>query len=319
MSQRESGYERKERDLYETPEWVTEALLPHIENRIDGPIWEPAAASGKMVRPLEALGWPVLGTDIATGDDFLAKTKADWDFDFIITNPPYEHAREFIQHAIRMTMPGGLVAMLLRTDFDHAKTRANLFGQSQHFAKKIVLTKRIKWFEDSDGQPSFNHAWFVWDWKHRGPPTLAYGPTSITSSQEPQLISAIAKVCGLPRCIPQNPERDGHHWVKRYRGGPAIALFWNAQWWRNADRGWGSYEEPDRESQWEYLGPCLTPEERDRLRSELAHAREALEKIGATEDVPIGQGRFMTVSQLSAPEMARVARTALTPHKETAE
>jgi hypothetical protein len=30
MSQRESGYERKERDLYETPEWVTEALLPHL-------------------------------------------------------------------------------------------------------------------------------------------------------------------------------------------------------------------------------------------------------------------------------------------------
>jgi hypothetical protein len=30
MSQRDSGYERKERDLYETPAWVTEALLPHL-------------------------------------------------------------------------------------------------------------------------------------------------------------------------------------------------------------------------------------------------------------------------------------------------
>ena len=30
MSQRESGYERIDRDLYETPEWVTEALLPHL-------------------------------------------------------------------------------------------------------------------------------------------------------------------------------------------------------------------------------------------------------------------------------------------------
>jgi hypothetical protein len=27
VSQRESGYERKERDLYETPAWVKEALL----------------------------------------------------------------------------------------------------------------------------------------------------------------------------------------------------------------------------------------------------------------------------------------------------
>ena len=30
MSQRHSGYVRKERDLYETPEWVTEALIPHL-------------------------------------------------------------------------------------------------------------------------------------------------------------------------------------------------------------------------------------------------------------------------------------------------
>jgi len=30
MSQRDSGYERKERDLYETPAWVTEAVIPHL-------------------------------------------------------------------------------------------------------------------------------------------------------------------------------------------------------------------------------------------------------------------------------------------------
>jgi hypothetical protein len=64
--------------------------------------------------------------------------------------------------------------MLLRTDFDHAKTRQHLFGKSETFAKKIVLTRRIKWFEDSKGHPSFNHAWFGWSWKHRGQPTLAY-------------------------------------------------------------------------------------------------------------------------------------------------
>lgn len=174
MSQRQSGYERKERDLYETPEWVTTALLPHIKDRIDSAIWEPAAASGKMVRALEPLGWPVLGTDIETGDDFLAQTRAGYDFDFIITNPPYEKAQAFIQHAIKLTMGNGLVAMLLRTDFDHAKTRAHLFSMSPRFAKKVVLRRRIRWFEDSKGSPSFNHAWFIWDWKHSGPPTLAY-------------------------------------------------------------------------------------------------------------------------------------------------
>lgn len=175
MSQRDSGYERKQLDSYETPEWVTEALLPHIKDRIDGPIWEPAAGSGKMARVLERLT-PVCVTDIASGQDFLETVGGDFDFDFIITNPPYEHAQAFIQHAIHLTMRNGLVAMLLRTDFDHAKTRQNLFGLSPRFAKKIVLTKRIKWFKDSKGSPSFNHAWFIWDWKHQGAPTLAYAP-----------------------------------------------------------------------------------------------------------------------------------------------
>lgn len=182
MSQRDSGYARKERDLYETPKWVTEALLPHIMHRVDAPIWEPAAASGKMadvlgrIAPLFCSDIVVHGDDGTEECDFLQTTKATYDFDFIVTNPPYELAQEFIEHALAMTKGNGLVAMLLRTDYDHAKTRQHLFSECPQFARKIVLTKRIKWFEDSTGQPSFNHAWFIWDWKHQGAPTLAYGP-----------------------------------------------------------------------------------------------------------------------------------------------
>jgi hypothetical protein len=67
-----------------------------------------------------------------------------------------------------------IVAMLLRTDFDHAASRGHLFADCAMFAKKVVLTKRIRWFEDSNGSPSFNHCWMIWDRQHRGPPTLAY-------------------------------------------------------------------------------------------------------------------------------------------------
>src|SRR6516225_1976547 len=172
MSQRDSGYERKERDLYETPAWVTEALLPHLpECRI---IWEPAAGSGKMSRVLEGFAGTVISSDIAEGQDFLA---ADgFDGDAIITNPPYEQATEFIERALSLTAAKGVVAMLLRTDFDHAKRRQHLFSEHPAFAKKLVLTKRIKWFEDGTSQPSFNHSWWIWNWKHAGPPVLAYGP-----------------------------------------------------------------------------------------------------------------------------------------------
>lgn len=176
MSQRNSGHDRKELDLYETPGWVTHALVPHLP-QIAGTVWEPAAASGKIVRALTERGYAVDGTDISgePSIDFLGCGACHCPA--IITNPPYVHAREFIQKALALMVPNhGLVAMLLRTDFDHAKTRQHLFSEHRAFAKKIVLTKRIKWFEDSEGQPSFNHAWFIWDWRHSGPPTLAYGP-----------------------------------------------------------------------------------------------------------------------------------------------
>lgn len=174
MSQRDSGYARKERDLYETPEWVTAALVPHIADRSVS-VWEPACGSGKMVAALEKHFVHVIGTDIETGTDFFQQRHTD--ADAIITNPPYETATEFITRSLALTQhAAGLVAMLLRTDFDHAKGRQLLFGNCRQFAKKLVLTKRIRWIEGSTGQPSFNHAWFIWDWKHSGPPVLAYGP-----------------------------------------------------------------------------------------------------------------------------------------------
>jgi methylase of polypeptide subunit release factors len=127
-----------------------------------------------MVQALQAADLHVTASDITSGENFLsAKARP---VECIVTNPPYALAQEFIEHALELMKPDGIVAMLLRCDFDHAKTRQHLFGKCPQFAMKLVLTKRIRWIENSIGSPSFNHAWFLWSWKHQGPPTLAYGP-----------------------------------------------------------------------------------------------------------------------------------------------
>lgn len=179
MSQRDSGYQRKERDLYETPEWVTESLLPHLPKFVR--VWEPAAGGGQMVSVLATQG-EVAATDIEPdGRDFLLYPRNDYAVDGIVTNPPYDLAAEFCEHALRLMEPThGFVAMLLRTDFDHAKSRTHLFRDCPAYSKKLVLMKRIFWFVEANGKPkaspSFNHAWYLWDWKHEGPPTIGYGP-----------------------------------------------------------------------------------------------------------------------------------------------
>ena len=173
MSQRKSGYKRIKDDNYPTPSWVTQAVIPHLP-KPPCLIWEPAAGSGKIVNVLTAAGYTVDATDIriASGLDFLDVPKGKC-CDVILTNPPYSLAEEFILHALALAP---YVAMLLRTDFDHAKTRYNLFANCSAFAKKVVLTKRIRWIEGSTGSPSYNHAWYLWDKANRGLPVLAYGP-----------------------------------------------------------------------------------------------------------------------------------------------
>jgi hypothetical protein len=177
MSQRDSGYERKEIDRYDTPAWVTAALSPHL-HKLAHHLWEPACGSGAMADALRGAGYSVTATDITTGDDFLnTEVPPDPFIQAIVTNPPYALAREFVEHSLALVRPvGGVVAMLLRTDYDHAKTRQHLFGQCPQFAKKLVLTKRIVWFEGPKAAPSFNHAWYVWNWTHGGRPTIGYAP-----------------------------------------------------------------------------------------------------------------------------------------------
>ena len=98
MSQRDSGYARKANECYETPEWVTEALLPHLEPGCT--VWEPACGSGKMARVLTR-EHPVIATDTTRGMDFFDTLTTGWQA--IVTNPPYDRAVEFIERSLDLT------------------------------------------------------------------------------------------------------------------------------------------------------------------------------------------------------------------------
>ena len=134
MSQRESGYQRKPLDQYETPAWVTRALIPHLPE-FTGKVWEPACGSGKMVAALRQAGFDVVGSDITQGVDFLGQAP-ETGVNAIITNPPYALARKFIERALCFD-DTRIVAMLLRTYFDHAASRRHLFADCAMFQRSL--------------------------------------------------------------------------------------------------------------------------------------------------------------------------------------
>ena len=177
-------FERVANDAYFTPAWCTEALLSRWMPV--GTVWEPAAGNGAMVDVLNKAGFDVIASDIneyidlrsdlvIVRKDFLTVTPPSGLFS-IITNPPYDRAEEFIRRALELTKPHrGSVAMLLRHEFDCAKTRRDLF-ESDNFARKITLTRRPRWFAETTTSPRHNFSWFVWDGMHRGPAILEYAP-----------------------------------------------------------------------------------------------------------------------------------------------
>jgi hypothetical protein len=186
MSQRNSGYLRQEADNYATPAWVTRALIPHIPERIRK-IWEPAAGEGAMATALrERPKTAVIATDIRPGNGMPTSNipvnflESGMTAPAIITNPPFYLAQEFIERALELTAgDDGFVAMLLRSDFDHAKSRRHLFLNNPAWTKRLVLTRRIVWFVDPltgkpKASPSVNHSWFCFDHQHKGAPTIAY-------------------------------------------------------------------------------------------------------------------------------------------------
>lgn len=119
-------------DFYPTPPWATRALMEHIiipeAGDVFNPmtVWEPAAGHGDMSRPLAEYFGNVLTTDIHDHGGRLAHRQHDFlmsympegidGADWIITNPPFQLAEQFIERASQIKGWRG-TAMLVRSAF----------------------------------------------------------------------------------------------------------------------------------------------------------------------------------------------------------
>jgi hypothetical protein len=167
-----SRFEPRPNDLFDTPAWVTLALLKHFP-LVARAVWEPFAGNHAMVDVLREHGAGVSTSDIETYSrpqdfifDFLDERAAPGHFfTDIVSNPPYGARNAMAAKAARLALQrcSGLVAMLLTAKFDFGKTRADLFADNTRFCAKIALVDRIKWFEGPGSvEGTEDNAWFIW-------------------------------------------------------------------------------------------------------------------------------------------------------------
>ncbi|CAH2604863.1 conserved protein of unknown function [Rhodovastum atsumiense] len=190
-----SGYDRKGRDFYATPAWVTEALLRHV--RFRGRVWEPCCGTGAITTVLQRHGYEVTSTDIADhgfgtpGIDFLGCGAVPDGCRALVTNPPYgdtgSHRGQekspaamlrFVEHALRLTAGvQGQLALLVRFQWVAGQRAAALMSAGP-FAAVIALTQRICWFDRGadTNAAQHHHAWVVFDHAHPPgqPPALLF-------------------------------------------------------------------------------------------------------------------------------------------------
>lgn len=157
-------------DYFPTPPWATRALCEFLRqgnNLAVQRAWEPACGDGDMMHPLSEYFEMVYGSDVhAYGAgavrDFLFPGDEPA-FDWIITNPPFRLASQFVETAIERATVG--VAILVRTAFLEGIERyRSLFSRLKPSAI-LQFTERVPMVKGrltATGSTATSYCWIVW-------------------------------------------------------------------------------------------------------------------------------------------------------------
>lgn len=160
LPQKETLDKNQPRDLFQTPNYATELLIPFIPKNIEA-IWECACGDYKISNVLDKY-YKVLCTDIKLGQNFLESN-----FDFmnkkefwaIITNPPYSLKRKFFKRCIDYNVP---FALLISADY----SLWTIDAVRKYGCEKLIPDHRIDFItptgkSGATGQTSYFHSYWL--------------------------------------------------------------------------------------------------------------------------------------------------------------
>ncbi|PSL21644.1 SAM-dependent methyltransferase [Shimia abyssi] len=171
MAQRTEA--RDSLDNFPTPPWATRALLEHIIEQGGHTdhltCLEPACGAGHMAKALGEYFGNVAASDVydygyGEVSDFLSSDVAPGTYDWVITNPPFRLAEEFILHGLSVARRG--VAVLVRTVFLESVGRYDrIFSTTppSTVAQFVERVPMVKGRLDKKASTATGYAWVVWE------------------------------------------------------------------------------------------------------------------------------------------------------------
>lgn len=140
---------------YSTPYEAIYPLIKYLPKK-NLNIWECCdSGNSKITEILVQNGYMVTSTDIKRGFNFLTDIPY-FDFDLIITNPPFDLKKKFIEKCYSYNKP---FALLLPTYTLESKLCYSLF--EEYGISTIILSDRINYIEGT--RAWFNSSWFIWN------------------------------------------------------------------------------------------------------------------------------------------------------------
>tara|TARA_Y100001963_G_scaffold150820_1_gene232616 strand:+ start:724 stop:1371 length:648 start_codon:yes stop_codon:yes gene_type:complete len=166
---------RKKSDFYETPYTLTRKFLDVEEFNKELSVCEPACGGGAISGVLKEY-WE--DDELVTAYD--KETNFLWEmgeYQYVITNPPFSIAFEFIQRA--KLVAKNKFAFLLPLSYLHGKKRYDeIYSDRNYGLKKVYVFTRYPMLGEKlreDGKYNTGmmvYAWFVWENGYSGQPII---------------------------------------------------------------------------------------------------------------------------------------------------
>jgi len=172
LRKRESHLWRRDPlDWYVEPEWCSERLFEM--EKFEGPIWDPAAGTGRIAHSAEKAGYKAHATDIDSRTyaphvlqlDFWSMPDRAYPIN-IVSNPPFSLAEKFAQIALRVAQRK--VVLLLPANWVQGDKRSRWL-ETTPLRRVLFLTPRPSMPPGavvvSGGKPgngTTDYAWFIW-------------------------------------------------------------------------------------------------------------------------------------------------------------